>query len=658
MTGIKKYVKKNYTDIIVFISVTLVVVLFMSDILQYGIHFDEVNRYNPIYAIFNKDAYPNNQAIWSIELFGRDVPMMYKEYISAWKTFYYLPIVAFANTFVATRVFYVVCFVVQVLVLYYYMKRINSDLAMSVSLLVMLNPLLYPDFNYGFASLSHLFFLIIGVWLMEKYYTKDKTRYLFFGLFVLAFGASFSFYFIWTIVALVVSSFIINFDVWKNTVCKIKSILAAFFGVILGLFPFVSYNVLNGFPTVKVFLTNIFAHDEFQMDHIQEESFLDGLKATFSRVDFMLNDRLELYIILCVVNIIIWAILAVLFVRKKTEMSKYNFYPVLILVITIACITISPKPRFAYHWLHVVPFFEISFVLGVYYICKLVIPKYYKVLVCSIIGILVLFDGFNGYAKTQGRKTSVDKHNISMSIIDINDYFIDNGITSEEILFLEWGLEAPIYFLNRGEIADANDKLYYSLMDLETEQIEGILFDRLLKKNNKTIYIPLYDAQNIALSYDRVREALLNVLEEYNFEYEIIDYYDEEVNNLDLFIVDVNMDNAFSANDIEKIDNIDQLEVADNAKIQVESIENIDNYQVVRGWMFVEGIIIKNVYLCDSEGNITGIANYGIDRGDVYEAMGKVSEARNSGYSFIVSDYDNTFIVVEDIDENRYIIKK
>ena len=46
--------------------------------------------------------------------------------------------------------------------------------------------------------------------------------------------------------------------------------------------------------------------------------------------------------------------------------------------------------------------------------------------------------------------------------------------------------------------------------------------------------------------------------------------------------------------------------------------------------MFAEDIIVNKVYLCDLEGNIAGIANYGIDRGDVYEAMGRVPEARNS----------------------------
>lgn len=655
MDCIKQKIKNNYTDIALIIFIGAIIAVFMKDIYSYGVHFDEVNRSNPVFAIVNKNAYPNNQAIWSINLYGKEIPIMYKEYISSFRILNLLPIAFFSNSFVAARTWYVVCFVAEILLLYFYLKRFNKYLALSVSVLVMLNPFLYPDFNYGFSYLVHFFFLLIGAFFFEKYFKTNKNKYLFLGVFVICFGASFSFYFIWCIVGLVASSLLLNFDIWKKIICNIKSLLIAFVGAVFGLFPFVIYNLANGFPTVKVFIKNIFKHDEFNMDNIHEDSFLEGLIKTFDRVDMLLNYKLGVYVFIFALTIIIWTVLAVLKKKNKIEISKFYFYPVLVLFFTVVSIIISPKPRFPYHWLHIAPVYELAFVLGLYYILKYAIKKYYKHIITTVVIILAMFNASNSYEKTVNRTIPVDAYNISTAMFDINDYLNENDVSSEEILMLEWGIEAPLYFLNRGEIADVNGKLYYSLMNIDVESAEVLILKAILNYDSECIYIPLYNANNEGLGYIRVREALFNVLEEYNFDYETINYYDNSgnVNNMDLIILKNVKDSLFS--DSKKyIEDFEQIQTIEGLSMNIEAI-SYENYgQVLQGWLFVEGVSISKIYMCDDEGKIIGTAQYGMQRADVQAVFG-FEEALYSGYTFIVEDYNELVIVIEDENGCRYI---
>lgn len=635
--SVLKFIKNNKEKVIFTGVMLLVILLLMRDIFEYGIFYDEVNRYNPIFPIFNKSAGENEQAIWSIQIFGRTIPMMYKEYISSMKTFWILPILLFKNPMLGIRIWYIICFIIEMMMLFSFLYRYDAKFALAVSVLVMVNPLLYPDFNYGFAYLIHFIFLIGGIYFIQKYLSKEKNIYLFLSMFIFALGANISFYFIWTLAAMIVASLVLNHDIWFGIFKKVKSLICAILGVFLGMFQFVLYNILNGFPTVKVFLKNIFDHSNFEMDAVKQETFGEGLLTVIKSWNKLLNGMLAFYIVIMILLLVVWIFLAVK--RKQFNIQKYYYYPILVLFLSLLFILISPKPRFAYHLLHLSPWFEISLILGM--VCLF---KNKKINYLLFVGFM-LFSLINSEIKVEKRKTAVNTQNISSDIFDLTDYFENNDVISQDIWFLEWGLEAPVYFLTKGEISD-QQKDYYALLDMNYDDCKDFIYNSLLYDRNAETYVPLYTHTNTGLGYDKVKSAFLDVLQEYKIPNERI-IYSEKAEDIELYFIDAS--NLEFSTDI-LIDRENIIETSDY-NYAVESREQSGETQIIKGWLYLNSSEIDTILICNEDYQVIGFCDYGIERSDVYAAYGK---GYKSGFNMKLKSDENYKIIAVSVDGVRY----
>lgn len=622
---------KKYKEIIIFLCMMLFVIfVFMHDIFDYGIFFDEVNRYNPIFPIFNKNAGANEQAIWSIQILGRSIPMMYKEYISSMKTFWILPVLLFKNPMIGLRLWYIICFIIELIMLFAFLYRYNAKFALLVSLFTMVNPILFPDFNYGFAYLTHFIFLIGGLFFLRKYLLKDQDRYIFLSCFVLCLGANISFYFIWTLAALVVASLILDYKIWYKIVSKIKSLICAILGIVLGLFQFILYNLLNGFPTVKVFLNNLFHNKDFNMDYVHNDSYWDSLKITLSCWNGLLNGMLYVYVAVIVVMLIIWIILFIK--RKQYNLENYHFYAILIFSFSLIFIMISPKPRFAYHILHLSPWFEISLILSIIYITKNRKIRYF------ILGLIFILNFTNSIIKVEERKisTAVMSQNLSKDTNKLTDFFLENNISSNEIWFVEWGLEAPVYFLTKGEIYD-QEKSYFTLIDMDVDSIKEYMYNKILSSESDGLYIPLYSFGN-GLGYENIRMAFFEVIKEYKIPCKEI-VYSESANDVELYYLDTT--DLYKEEDLE-INVNDVIETTDY-NYAIDSSKENNASKVLSGWLYLNKTQIESVLICNENYSVIGRCYYGIERPDVYNTFGA---GYNSGFIMRLEQCDMYKVIV------------
>lgn len=655
-------IKKNYLiyDIIFIIALMLTILIFMNGIFSYGMHYDEVNRTNPIFPLLYENATDNDQAIWSVKIGNKVIPMMYKEYISSIRTFVYAPsLILFENPLIALRTLYIVYFAIEMIVLYVFLRRIDLKFSLLVTFLVMLNPLLYPEFKFGFAYNFHIIFIIASSRLFIKYYKSSKLRYLFTGIFILTLGANFSFYFIWNIVAIAISSLIINFDEWKKVFLNINSIIIVLISGSLGLFNYVMYNLFNNFPTIRVLLNSIFNSTDFQMDGIQSQGLFKEMIITLDKVDIMLGNNILAFSILFLSMIIVWIIITYAKYKKLIVVSKYAYYPLLILIFTISLIIISPKPRFPYHWLHISPFFEITFITGIIYISRLfkktTISKYFITIMYAIV--FVLFFS-TSYTETKTDNANIPIDNISSSIYDLSDYIEGHNIDGEDILFLEWGIDAQIYFLNRGEILI--NRIYF--IGKEKEEIERVILTTLKNCTSKNLYIPLYNSTTNALSYSDTKEGLIKVASNYGFDLTTEkEFVDKNGRNA---ITLYKIENA-NANYLERVNLYSQKiannEIVLNSSTNYEIKGNIDNISIdnkyfsISGWAFAKKYKIDSIVICDNDYKVIKICNYGLLRNDVYDVFME-KNATNSGFSINSKlNYNSDIRIIVITENNKFI---
>ena len=633
MDNARNYIKMHYADIIFCAICISAFFAFINNIYDYGIFYDEVNRLNPMFAMFDSTAIHDTQATWSIKIGDHIIPMMYKEYISSLSTFYMLPLLLFKNPVIGLKTLYLIYFFIEIACLYLYLKRFNKNFAVGVCILFCINPLHYPDAFYGFSNSFHIVFIVSSLFQFEKYYLTRKKRKLFGAVFLLCLGANLSFYTVWNIVALATASLFIDFEVWKSILKDAKSIGVVFLAGVMGLFNFVLYNVLNGFPTIAKLLTYIFDTGEFQMDGVTNESLGESIRYTLSRLDYMLGGTLNIYIIILLLTTIFWTGLAALYIKKKFFINKHFFYPILATIITIFCILISPKPRFPYHWLRLSPAWEITLLLT-FGIAAQYLRKKAKMIVYAAGFIWIAGLTFVSTEKINSNQSSALNDYISNDYQKITDYITKLNIDNSQILYFEWGIDAPIYFISRGKFNPAI-RYYFDFMFYEQEQFEERLKEAFAMLAFQDMYVPLYkENDDVTLNQPLIYKEVLHFMEKYNLSYnKIADYFLEDIN---LYKVEKDADYFNKVYNLEiSALHIDNLPSAPNSlKGHTENIEPLANSktQNIRGWAFIPNMQISYLLPLNEENEIIGFIRYGISRPDVQNAF-PTESALNSGFS-------------------------
>lgn len=638
----KKHTQIHYGDIIVGIGLLISIFIFLNNVYLYGLHYDEVNRINPLFALFNPDALPNNQAIWSLKIGDISIPIVYKEYISSLATFYMFPLIFFKDSFIGLKSLYMIYHVIAIISVYIYLKKHNRVLATGVSVLMMVNPLIFPDVFFSFANFFHAIFLVLSLHFFEKFYKTQSAKSLFLGCFFICFGANVSFYTIWIIVAMFLSSLIIDFPFYKTLLKQAKIWISLFLGICFGLFNFILYNIMTGFPTVRTLLEYIFSTDEFEMDQLANTSFKESLQVTLSKLNLLLNDKLYIYAILICLMLLFWMSLFVLKITKKLSIDKHYFYPILIFAITLFCIFISPKPRFSYHWLRLSPMFEISIVLSlllIYHIFfkdKVIIGKLLLILCFSICASWMFFQSIQ---KIESKRISVSDYQLSTDYRRLTDYFINHNIDNSHIMYLEWGIDAPIYLLTKGSYNDL-EKDYFSYMNMDNDKLFNNHKYKFYNLTKHDLYIPIYKSKEPILHFDVIQDTFLDFLDAYNINYSIVD--ELFLNDIDLYKLskdETYISKVFYSDtnlSLESIKSEDVLPVPQNLRGYLESnmsLSQNSETQELWGWVFLEdeSEIIKSLFPVDVSNKPCGYIEYNQQRDDVYNEY-KIPSAKNSGF--------------------------
>ncbi len=629
---VEKHSKKSYCDLALAMVLFICFLVMTNHVYDYGLHFDEVNRLNPLFALFNPAAYPNEQAIWSISLGSIKIPMMYKEYISSLSTFYMLPIVLFRNPIIGLKTMYIVYFGVEISSVYLYLKRFNKNFALGVSLILLTNPLIYPDIFYGFANCFHVIFIILSLYQFEKYYQTNALKNLFGGIFFICFGTNLSFYTIWNVVALLLSSMLIDFPLWKATLKNIKAIIVILSGAFLGLFNFILYNLLCGFPTVIKLFKYIFSTNEFEMDGVSNESLYESIIVTLKKVDYMLNGKLSIYIVLITLIISFWTLLAILKINKKTKIDRHTFYPILIVIFTIVCLLISPKPRFAYHWLRLSPALEILIVLS-FVLLKRCFFGHLHSLPYIATAFFLIFAFWQCNEKVRDSKVAVEKFHLSNDYEFLANFFKRNDVRNEQIFYLEWGIEAPVYLATKGMVA-GNGKPYYKLMTMDEPEILSELMQMLSIISVSDAYIPLYKNQTHPLNQN-IYPTVVRFLEECSLGYSII----EEAWLEDILLIKVHSDSDYfqniavlnAYNEYHTKNIVELPQSGFQGHVEGTTCQSGLLLSDIWGWCFIENEQIEFMLPLDVDGTVSGLITCNLPREDVYQAYGE-STSENAGF--------------------------
>jgi len=500
--------------------------------LEQGMEIDEVNRLNNLIPLFNGNAEPCNQSIFDINLFGFDIPLMYKVYISSAFIIKYLPLGLFEDYFFGLRLLHFCYFVISIIAFFLIISKYNLYIAFFSSLLMVTSPIFYPIVRIGFARSLYVFSLSLSFLCFYNFFNKptNKGINLFLAVFILFFTANQNFYFIWIITALFITSILFYPNYYKPIVTSFKNLLTVLLAFGLGLANFIIYNVSQGFPTISTLFLKLFKLEEYNKRPISFRAarpLLDEFSIRWQCISNFFSDNFDFYLVLNLMGVVIvllalWRIIKI----KRCRDFKIYFFPFIVFLIIMGEILISPNTLFRSKYVYLAPFYELSILSSVLLFAQLFISKKYSKVFVIGIPILILALNFctsNRIVKKTNEKGMVTfnpaflEHNDHFSpvIFELNDYLSNHNIESDDIIFLVWGMQAQLYFLNKGNFR--TNSLIYRLLDKETEKDKQkilksfFLSYKIKSKKRINLYFPLY----VNLRTD-INNAFFNFVELHN----------------------------------------------------------------------------------------------------------------------------------------------
>lgn len=438
------------------IGIVIVLAFMFRGMYRYGMEYDEVYRINNWFPIFNKDAYPYNQTICSIHIGNLEIPLMLKSYISYFAIVPYMAVAWFENSFFVLRGLYFLYTLAGILAIYFFLEKYNTRIAVTATLLLAVNPLIFPYIRYGWANLLYGIGFAAAAAFWNKYIRSKKLRYLWLSVFVLCFQVNIQFYFMWVAAALIFTIFILYPKRFFDAVFHVKNILVIICAVVLGLINYVIYNVKTGFPTVMALWNYLFNRDKYNqnaIDNVKTESFSDALIYKLQTYLACVGIWKELF--LCFVALLLLSnfILAVVFIyRKQIQDKKIYFMPGLVTIVSFALLCISPNSQGPHHLTYIV----IPFMLWIACTFELFLGLYENgptkhLIYGAAFAMTVVFFIQSNVSVVEANQTE-GKDYFSSNIYDLIDY-VDHHeeITDSNMLFIQWGFASQIYFMNNGE---------------------------------------------------------------------------------------------------------------------------------------------------------------------------------------------------------------
>ncbi len=516
----------NNEEQLFLIVLAVIVAVFFRGYMDYGLHFDKVNRLNTIIHLINPKAYPDNQSIFNITIFGHQIPIMYKQYISSVSglSSIYLPLYFFENYYVGLKFLDFTYFVLTIF-LSYKLVRKYTDLAFVFGLMLLVSPILYPKILFGFVNNIHIILFLFASHLLYLYYSnKNPNKWLLFaGFFILFFSCNLFFYNSWILAGLLATILLFFPGRVKRTLLNIKELSIILIAFFIGLFNYIVYNVAMGFPSASLFFMRLFSRDEYNLhpiDAVQAKPFSEDIAYKFNTViPHLLGKHYHIYYYSFMALILAYLIVLFVLIKQKV-LKKYRFYfiPIFGFFVTFVLILLSPKTFRAGHYLHLSPFLELSIISIVILYMKVFTLKWIKPVLVTILILLISLNISSSYGKIKKSRLNKGRRVFSPAIYDLNNYLDLNNIDFNSVFFSEWGLSAQIYFLNKGEkiINDYTGEFRYKHDPELSESLERNIISFINDRPGiKEIFFPVLSYKDLY-----VLDGLLKVVKNLGFKAE------------------------------------------------------------------------------------------------------------------------------------------
>ena len=420
----------------------------------------------------------------SISLGGRTFPVMIMSYLGTVCTYLMLPFFYFLGVNVFSLRLMTICFGCLTIVFYYLFARdlFNRRVAAVTALLLAVHPSFIFWSRQGIYVTSVMTFMAAGSLLCLLRWHRWRTDwYLYAGAFLLGLGLNAKFLFLWFIVALALSYYILQF-----TSLPSKSSLAdrrIIWGILtfnmnarqigLGLLSFclgagglIWYN-LKTWGTIKILAKNMITTDRGVNNLDLFRNLLTEIKAFLVLIrgswfgfygDSFSNN---LYPIVFCVSVA--GIAFLLFGRRnwlrwlklyncKAEASKARFIfliSMLALILVQSCFTVSGLG--ATHLLIMLPLPQLVIALFVDLLYQVITPKALpSALIAVILLALAAQDVRVDFQYYQALQRSGGLGRFSDAIYELAEYLEDNHITSP--LAVDWGFKNNIQILTKGKV--------------------------------------------------------------------------------------------------------------------------------------------------------------------------------------------------------------
>lgn len=487
----KEFNKNTYKTLFVG-GICIVLAILFRNLYSYGMCYDEVYRFNNWFPIFNKDAYPYDQSICSVQIGNINIPLMLKQYISFISIIPYLPAAWFDNSFLVLRSLYYVYTLAGVLITYFFLSKYNDRLAVIAATLLTINPLIYPYIKFGWSNYIYAIGLILTIVFWNKYQQTNKLRYLWLSVFVLCLQINIQFYFIWVAASLIITLFIVYPKKSIDAVFHVKNFFIVISAALLGLIHYVVYNIKNGFPTLVTLWNYLFNLDEYNqnaIDNKQTTSLVDGFQVKvntyLSCVGIWKPLFLGILLFIVIANIVL---VSVFIYRKQIQEKKGYFVAGLVTIFSFLMMLISPNSQGAHHLTYIV----IPLFLWIACTLELLIEcankRGVKYWIYGVVGAITIIFFIQSNATAPEDEISKSDY-FSSNIFDLIEYVDEQEeITDKNIIFLQWGFASQFYFMHNGEFQIS--ELFWEVADLQGIQYKTAQY--LQNMEGDVLYVPAY----------------------------------------------------------------------------------------------------------------------------------------------------------------------
>lgn len=361
MLFIKKITLHKIVDCLFIIVILFSYFYFAFDNLsKQGVHWDVGILGNKALVVY-KNIHVGGPDF--INVFNRSFPLMLLEYHGPVEIYFFLPaLYLFGNTAFAINIVPVifgglVLVIFYVLIIFVYQSRILSIL---LSLLLSINPTFITANRIGFyAATLVMFFCLSSILTFVLWIKKRKLYWLIVTFLMLGFGMGSRCFFWWVPLSTIL--FLVFFArdlLFRLKMLRLREKSICFLSMSFALSPFIIYNLIGNFPTLRFFLSHLI----ISSTGIQNSNYLKNIQERIKELVAILegnsyagvtNNVTNIYIL---VFALLVCIISIIFMRiKKRHIRKSLLFPIIVPAFVFLQSPFTPSGLDALHIFYILP---------------------------------------------------------------------------------------------------------------------------------------------------------------------------------------------------------------------------------------------------------------------------------------------------------------